>query len=109
MVVDNTSYFRRDPDVPLVVPEVNPEALADWRNRNIIANPNYTKDSSSIGSDLTFKLYRPGMKYFCVSTFVAQTVYRSAFLIIKGIATSRHYDAQRLPLIKLKLIISELP
>ena len=40
VVVDNTSYFRMDPDVPLVVPEVNPEALADWRNRNIIANPN---------------------------------------------------------------------
>jgi aspartate-semialdehyde dehydrogenase len=40
VVIDNTSYFRMDPDVPLVVPEVNPEALADWRNRNIIANPN---------------------------------------------------------------------
>ena len=40
VVIDNTSCFRMDPDVPLVVPEVNPEALADWRNRNIIANPN---------------------------------------------------------------------
>ena len=40
VVIDNTSCFRMDPDVPLVVPEVNPEALAGWRNRNIIANPN---------------------------------------------------------------------
>ncbi|AWL12424.1 Aspartate-semialdehyde dehydrogenase [Saliniradius amylolyticus] len=40
VVIDNTSQFRYDPDVPLVVPEVNPEALAEFRNRNIIANPN---------------------------------------------------------------------
>ncbi|KPV94441.1 Aspartate-semialdehyde dehydrogenase 2 [Pseudoalteromonas sp. P1-9] len=40
VVIDNTSHFRYDYDVPLVVPEVNPEALSDFRNRNIIANPN---------------------------------------------------------------------
>jgi aspartate-semialdehyde dehydrogenase len=40
VVIDNTSHFRRDPDIPLVVPEVNPEALARYRDRNIIANPN---------------------------------------------------------------------
>ncbi len=40
VVIDNTSHFRMDPDVPLVVPEVNGEALADYRRRNIIANPN---------------------------------------------------------------------
>ena len=40
VVVDNTSQFRMDPDVPLVVPEVNPEALAGYSKRNIIANPN---------------------------------------------------------------------
>tara|TARA_B100000405_G_C16697605_1_gene415072 strand:- start:143 stop:1168 length:1026 start_codon:yes stop_codon:yes gene_type:complete len=40
IVIDNTSQFRMDPDVPLVVPEVNPEDL-DWHTkRNIIANPN---------------------------------------------------------------------
>lgn len=39
-VIDNTSHFRRDPEVPLVVVEVNPEALAGWRQRGIIANPN---------------------------------------------------------------------
>ena len=40
IVIDNTSYFRMDPDVPLIIPEVNPEALEDYRNKNIIANPN---------------------------------------------------------------------
>ncbi|WOH37589.1 aspartate-semialdehyde dehydrogenase [Thalassotalea fonticola] len=40
IVIDNTSEYRYDPEIPLVVPEVNPQALADYRNRNIIANPN---------------------------------------------------------------------
>ena len=40
IVIDNASFFRMDPDVPLVVPEVNPEALAGYRKRNIVANPN---------------------------------------------------------------------
>ena len=40
VVIDNTSYFRMEPDVPLVVPEVNPEAIADYKKRGIIANPN---------------------------------------------------------------------
>ncbi len=40
VVVDNTSHFRMDENVPLVVPEVNPEALKDYKKSNIIANPN---------------------------------------------------------------------
>jgi aspartate-semialdehyde dehydrogenase len=40
VVIDNTSQFRMDEDVPLVVPEVNRDALAGFRERNIIANPN---------------------------------------------------------------------
>ena len=40
VVIDNTSYFRMDKDVPLVVPEVNPDAIADYTKKNIIANPN---------------------------------------------------------------------
>jgi aspartate-semialdehyde dehydrogenase len=40
VVIDNTSQFRMDPDVPLVVPEVNPQDAAGFRARNIIANPN---------------------------------------------------------------------
>lgn len=40
IVIDNTSHFRMEPDVPLIVPEVNPGALKDYKKRNIIANPN---------------------------------------------------------------------
>ena len=40
VVIDNTSHFRYDDDIPLVVPEVNPQAIAHYKNRGIIANPN---------------------------------------------------------------------
>jgi len=40
VVIDNTSQFRYDDDIPLVVPEVNPEKIAEYTNRGIIANPN---------------------------------------------------------------------
>ena len=40
VVIDNTSHFRYDKDIPLVVPEVNPQAVAQYKNRGIIANPN---------------------------------------------------------------------
>jgi aspartate-semialdehyde dehydrogenase len=40
IVIDNSSAFRMDPDVPLIVPEVNPDAIWDARKKNIIANPN---------------------------------------------------------------------
>jgi aspartate-semialdehyde dehydrogenase len=39
-VIDNSSLYRMDPDVPLIVPEVNPEAINGYRRKNIIANPN---------------------------------------------------------------------
>src|SRR5678815_3555985 len=39
-VIDNSSLYRMDPDVPLIVPEVNAEAIAGYRKKNIIANPN---------------------------------------------------------------------
>ena len=40
VVIDNSSFYRMDPDVPLIVPEVNPDAIAGYTKRNIIANPN---------------------------------------------------------------------
>jgi len=40
IVIDNSSAFRTEPDIPLIVPEVNPDSLRDFRNRNIVANPN---------------------------------------------------------------------
>jgi aspartate-semialdehyde dehydrogenase len=40
VVIDNTSQYRYDDEIPLVVPEVNPQAIADYKRHNIIANPN---------------------------------------------------------------------
>ena len=40
VVIDNTSHFRMDPKIPLVVPEVNPEDIVEWEETGIIANPN---------------------------------------------------------------------
>ena len=40
VVIDNSSLYRYDPDIPLIVPEVNPEAVHDYKNKMIIANPN---------------------------------------------------------------------
>jgi len=40
VVVDNSSAWRMDTDIPLVVPEVNPDAVAQYKNKGIIANPN---------------------------------------------------------------------
>jgi aspartate-semialdehyde dehydrogenase len=40
IVIDNSSLYRMDPDVPLIVPEVNPDAIDGYRKKNIIANPN---------------------------------------------------------------------
>jgi len=40
VVIDNTSHFRMEKDIPLVVPEVNPEDINEWNEKGIIANPN---------------------------------------------------------------------
>lgn len=40
VVIDNSSLYRYDPDIPLIVPECNPEAIQDYKNKNIVANPN---------------------------------------------------------------------
>ncbi|MEM6384674.1 MAG: aspartate-semialdehyde dehydrogenase [Pseudomonadota bacterium] len=40
VVIDNSSLYRYEPDIPLIVPEVNPDAIEGYKNRNIIANPN---------------------------------------------------------------------
>ncbi len=69
LVIDNTSHFRMDKDVPLVVPEVNPEDIALWEKTGIIANPN----CSTIQMVQTLKpldnLY--GIKRVDVSTYQA--------------------------------------
>ena len=69
IVIDNTSHFRYDDDIPLVVPEVNLAAMASYTNRNIIANPN----CSTIQLLLALKPIHDavGIKRICVSTYQA--------------------------------------
>lgn len=69
IVIDNTSHFRYDEDIPLVVPEVNPEKIAEYTNRNIIANPN----CSTIQMLVALKPIRDaaGIKRISVATYQA--------------------------------------
>lgn len=69
IVIDNTSHFRYDDDIPLVVPEVNPEKIAEYTNRNIIANPN----CSTIQMLVALKPIRDavGIKRISVATYQA--------------------------------------
>lgn len=69
IVIDNTSAFRMEADIPLVVPEVNPEAIATYRNRGIIANPN----CSTIQMVVALKPIHDavGIKRIVVSTYQA--------------------------------------
>jgi aspartate-semialdehyde dehydrogenase len=67
VVIDNTSQFRMDPDVPLVVPEVNPEAIGEFRNRNIIANPNCSTIQLVVALKPLHEL--AGIKRVVVSTY----------------------------------------
>ena len=53
IVIDNTSQFRMDPEVPLVVPEVNAESIERYKNRNIISNPNCSPDFIHRSATLT--------------------------------------------------------
>jgi aspartate-semialdehyde dehydrogenase len=69
IVIDNTSHFRYDDDIPLVVPEVNPGDIANYTNRNIIANPN----CSTIGMLVALKPIHDavGITKICVATYQA--------------------------------------
>jgi aspartate-semialdehyde dehydrogenase len=69
IVIDNTSNFRRDNDIPLVIPEVNPGKISEFSNRNIIANPN----CSTIQMLLALKPIHDavGIKRINVSTYQA--------------------------------------
>ena len=69
IVIDNTSYFRFEDDIPLVVPEVNSHKIAEYGNRNIIANPN----CSTIQMVVALKPIHDavGIKRISVSTYQA--------------------------------------
>jgi len=69
IVIDNTSHWRMDPDVPLVVPEVNPEAMKDMR-KGIIANPN----CSTIQMVVALKPLHDAAKIKCAVVSTYQSV-----------------------------------
>ncbi len=69
VVIDNTSHFRMEPNVPLVVPEVNPEDIAKWRETGIIANPNCSTIQMVMSLKPLDELY--GIKRVDVSTYQA--------------------------------------
>jgi aspartate-semialdehyde dehydrogenase len=69
VVIDNTSHFRMDPTIPLVVPEVNPEDIALWKQSGIIANPNCSTIQMVLSLKPLDELY--GIKRVDVSTYQA--------------------------------------
>lgn len=69
VVVDNTSQFRMDKDVPLIVPEVNPEAIAGYKKKNIIANPNCSTIQMVVALKPIHDKYK--IKRLVVSTYQA--------------------------------------
>lgn len=69
VVIDNTSYFRMDPAIPLVVPEVNPEDIADFKNKGIIANPNCSTIQMAVALKPIYD--EVGIKRIVVSTYQA--------------------------------------
>ncbi len=69
VVIDNTSHFRMDPNVPLVVPEVNPEDIDAWRETGIIANPNCSTIQMVLALKPLDDLY--GIERVDVSTYQA--------------------------------------
>jgi len=69
IVVDNSSMWRMDPKVPLVVPEVNPHAIADYTKKGIIANPNCSTIQMVLPLNPIHKNYK--IKRIVVSTYQA--------------------------------------
>lgn len=67
IVIDNSSHFRMHTDVPLIVPEVNPEAI--WQHKNIIANPNCSTIQAMVALKPLQKKY--GLKRVIISTYQA--------------------------------------
>jgi len=69
VVVDNSAAWRMDPDVPLVIPEVNPHAVANYSNKGIIANPNCSTIQMVVALAPIYR--KAGIKRIVVSTYQA--------------------------------------
>ena len=98
LVIDNTSQFRMDPDVPLVVPEVNPEALAHIK-RGIVANPNCSTIQMVVALKPLHDRFR--IKRVVVATYqsvsgAGQGGDGRVVVAIAGVARQRPDDAARI-------------
>ena len=69
VVIDNTSHFRYDDDIPLIVPEVNSSKIGEYKNRNIIANPNCSTIQMLVALKPIYDAV--GIKRISVSTYQA--------------------------------------
>ena len=69
VVVDNSSAFRMDPEIPLIIPEVNPHAIAQYTKRGIIANPNCSTIQMLVALKPVYD--KVGIKRIVVSTYQA--------------------------------------
>ncbi len=69
VVIDNSAAWRMDPEVPLVVPEVNPKAIAGYKAKNIIANPNCSTIQAVVALKPLYDAY--GIKRIVYSTYQA--------------------------------------
>ncbi len=100
IVVDNSSAYRMDKEIPLVIPEVNPHAIADLKNHGIIANPN----CSTIQMLVALKpiLDKVGIKRIVVSTYQAVSGTGNPAIAelkaqVKSYANGENLDAQVYP------------
>ena len=102
VVVDNSSQFRYEPDIPLVVPEVNPHALTGYANRGIIANPNCSTIQLVVALKPLHDAF--GIERINVATYqavsgtgraaVEELAAQSAAVLGQGVAQSRVYPTQ---------------
>ena len=69
VVIDNTSYFRYDDDIPLIIPEVNSCKIREYKNRNIVANPNCSTIQMLVALKPIYDAV--GIKRITVSTYQA--------------------------------------
>jgi aspartate-semialdehyde dehydrogenase len=100
VVVDNSSAWRMDPKVPLVVPEINPHAIADYKNKGVIANPNCSTIQMVVALNPIHK--KCGIKRIVVSTYqaVSGTGRKAVDELVdqaKSFAASREYKTSVYP------------
>ncbi|WOI53929.1 aspartate-semialdehyde dehydrogenase [Parvularcula sp. LCG005] len=98
VVIDNSSHFRLDPDVPLIVPEVNPDAVRGFKKKNIIANPNCS--TAQLVVALKPLHDRAKIKRVVVSTYqsvsgAGREAADELFTQTKGIFVNDHPDPER--------------